>query len=338
MNVKGLVCQCWFMHKKSTDFTESPPIMMHNSKIASPLDVVRICTRLYRKFRVEKPDAVISFLPYANILGLFVAMACGIKIRVSSHRNLSDKELSLPLKTLDYLWAILGIYTAITAVSKSTKNSFNYYGKRIFDKIRVINNGISFYPSALSKSECRKILQIPDAAFIIGNIGRIVQQKNHKLLIDILPKLGDTLLVIVGKGELRGQLENTAKELGVLNQVFIIEELSTESIPHFLKAIDVFVMPSHFEGMSNALAEALYAGLPIVSSDVESQRDVLIREIDGLRSGVLVSNKEPKKWIDEILAIRDNDTLRKELSERALNRSKDFTVGHMADGFIATLT
>lgn len=337
LDSRGLTCMCSFLHRKSVDFTVPTPNVILNKKISSPFDVLTICIRLYKQLKREKPDAVISFLPYANIIGQFIALISGIKIRVSSHRNLSEKELGSVLKTIDLLWARLGVYTAITAVSKSTKKSFRYYGLNVYQKIHVINNGISFSPSGMSKTACRQKLGIPESAFIIGNVGRMVEQKNHQLLINIMPMLGDTVLVIVGKGELRPQLEERAATLGVLNRVVIIEELSTDAIPHFLKAIDVFVMPSHFEGMSNALAEALYAGLPIVSSDVESQSDVLIRDSDGLESGILVSNNDPEGWAKQILAIRNNEALRSGLSEKALIRSRDFTIEYMADGFIQTL-
>ncbi|TFF38793.1 glycosyltransferase family 4 protein [Mucilaginibacter psychrotolerans] len=336
LNNNNIKCICIFMHRKSMDFSDSPTLLLEK-KISSAGDVWTVCKNWSRVLKAEKPDAVISFLPYANILGQLISYFSGVKVRISSHRNLSEKELSKPIKTLDYLWAKLGIYTGITAVSKSTKNSFSYYGKAIFSKLKVINNGISFAPSALSKDECRKNLGIDQTAFIIGNVGRLVEQKNQILLINILPKLKDILLVIVGKGPLRAELDNRAAELGVKNQLLFIDELTTHQIPLFLKAIDIFVMPSNFEGMSNALAEALYAGLPIVSSDVESQSDVLLRDTDGLESGIMVSNDDPEGWIIQINAIKNDEALRTSLSERAILRSKDFTVQHMANGFITML-
>jgi len=336
LNSNGITCQCIFMHRKSMDFSDSPTLLL-DKKISSAGDVWTICKNWSKVLKQEKPDAVISFLPYANILGQLICYFRGVKVRISSHRNLSDKELNGPLKMADLLWAKLGIYTGITAVSKSTKNSFSYYGDKIFNKVKVINNGISFAPSTLTKQECRKTLGIDENAFIIGNVGRLVEQKNQMLLINILPALKDVLLVIVGKGELRAEIDKKALELGVTNRVVIIDELNTTMIPHFLKAIDIFVMPSNFEGMSNALAEALYAGVPIVSSDVESQSDVLLRDTDGLESGIMVSNDDPAKWIQQINAIKNDEQLRNSLSERALIRSKDFTTQHMANGFIEML-
>ncbi|PTQ99335.1 glycosyltransferase involved in cell wall biosynthesis [Mucilaginibacter yixingensis] len=329
---KDITCECWFMHRKSADFTDSPKLIL-NKKISSAGDVLKICSRLYKEFKKEKPDAVISFLPYANILGLFIAYLCGIKKRISSHRNLSDKELSGSLKKMDSLWASRGIYTGITAVSRSTKKSFSYYPKAVYDKVKVINNGISFTPSALSQTECRIKLNLPELPFIIGNVGRLVEQKNHQLLISILPELPEILLVIIGKGELKASLDKQAEDLGVQDRLLIIDELNAADIPHFLKAINIFVMPSNFEGMSNALAEALYAGVPIVSSDVESQSDVLLRESDGLQAGLMASNNNEKQWIDAIMKIKNNETLREDICKKALIRSSDFTIEHMAQGF-----
>lgn len=337
INRKGIDCSCWFIHRKSKDFMDSKPNLLLDKKITSPFDILRACVALWKVIKREKPDAVISFLPYANILGLLISFFCGVKKRVSSHRNLSDKELGPLLKFFDFLWARFGIYTDITAVSQSTKDSFRHYGEKVFEGIKVINNGSSFSPSTISKDDCREKLGLEISRFIIGNVGRLVEQKNHILLVNILPQLKDIRLVIVGKGELRKELEFRARELGVIDRVTIIDELNIDMIPHFLKSIDIFVMPSHFEGMSNALAEALYAGLPIVSSNVESQSDVLVRESDGLESGILISNEDAGKWVDSILSLKNNKKLREDLSQKALIRSKDFTIENMANGFISLL-
>ncbi len=336
-NKKGIDSQCWFMHRRSVNFSNKKPIIILNKKISCLIEVWKISKTLNKKFRKEKPDAVISFLPYANILGQLISLISGVKNRISSHRNISTEELSLGQKVLDYLWAELGIYTSITAVSNSTKASFNYYSKPVFNKIKVINNGVSECTSALSKNECREKFGLDKDAFIIGNIGRLVEQKNQMLLINILPHLKETVLVIVGKGELLTELECRALELNVRNRVLIIPDLNFNFIPDFLKAIDVFVMPSYFEGMSNALIEALYAGLPVVSSDVESQIDVLVRECDNFKAAILVSNDKPAEWVKSISAIRDNDQIRVRLSENALMRSKDFSVESMTEKFLTML-
>jgi glycosyltransferase involved in cell wall biosynthesis len=336
MNNKGIDARCWFMHRKSPDFTTEPDLLL-DKKISSVGDVFGVISKLRIRLKEEKPDAVISFLPYANVIGQYIAKRSGVKIRISSHRNLSEKELGRVMKFLDLQWARKGIYTGITAVSKSTKNSFRYYGERVFNKIKVINNGITFKPAEISKEECRDNLGIKQGVFVLGNVGRLVEQKNQMLLIDILPQLPEIELVIVGKGELKDELLAKAAALGVTDRLTIIDELNATQIPQFLKAIDVFVMPSKFEGMSNALAEALYAGLPIVSSDVESQSDVLIRDSDGLQSGLMASNSSPEEWVKQLLDVYNSPQLRADLSEKALLRSKDFTIGHMTDGFIEAL-
>lgn len=334
---KRIQCRCFFIHRKSLNFTNEEPLFILNRKIESFTDILKVCYKLFKLLKKDKPDAVITFLPYGNILGQFVAWVCGVKTRISSHRNLSEKELGYTLRVFDYLWAWTGIYSGITAVSRSTKNSFKYYRKKDFDRIKVVNNGISFIPTMLAKSDCRRRLYIDETAFVMGNVGRLVDQKNHRLLIQILPDLKDTILVIVGKGELKIPLETYAQELGVLDRMIIIEELNTEMISLFLKAIDLFVMPSHYEGMSNALTEALHAGVPIISSDVESQKDVLVRNFDGLMAGILVPNDSPEKWVERILAVRDSPKLRCDLAEKAMIRAKDFTIENMANGFLSLL-
>lgn len=332
---KGLNSACWFIHKKGDSFSKLPFKLFLNKKISSPFDLVRVCSALFNELRTEKPDVVISFLPYANLIGQLIALLAGVKKRISSHRSISKRELSPVQRIFDYLWAHLGIYTDITAVSDSTKSSFSYYSRSVFKKIQVVNNGVDFVPTTLRKEECQERMGIHSTAFLMGTIGRLVESKNHLLLVDILPKLTNVLLIIVGKGELKDQLQTRANELGVKDRLIIIDQLDPELIPQFLKALDVFVMPTFFEGMSNALVEALSAGLPIVSSDVQAQRDVLIRDEDNLEAGVLLSNSKPKDWVEAIEKIRDNKQFRELLCRNALNRSKDFTMDGMTQKFVA---
>lgn len=329
----GFSSELVFFHPKSPLFAEDTPKLICEQRINSPKAFLDFLLKLDRKMKQAKPDVVLTLLPFANIIGQLVALRHRVPKRVASHRNISDKELVGLQKIVDRSWARWGIYTHITAVSESTKNSFSYYGEKAFRKIAVVNNGLNFVPSTKSKETCREKFGLPQNELIVGNIGRMVKQKNQQLLIHILPSLKDIVLVIIGKGELESSLKNLADELGVSKRLKIIPELNANDIPDFYKAIDIFAMPSLFEGLSNALIEALAAGLPIVSSDVDSQKDVLIR-VDGLKAGVLAPTSDLAKWVNSIQRIKANPTLRSQLENCALARAKDFSIEQMTTGFI----
>jgi len=335
LNVRGFEASTWFLHRKSKNFSKETPILIYNKKISNVKNILEIVQKLFRKIRKEKPDVIISFLPNANILGLIIALMCGVKVRIACHRNESIQELSLFMRSIDFLCAYFSVYTSITAVSESTKLSFMYYTKKCFSKISVVNNGLDFSGSINSKESCRNYFKLNDSDFIIGAVGRLVPQKNQLLLIELLPFIGDVHLVIVGKGEMKQELIDKAIKLRVIDRLTLIDEVKTADMHSFLKAIDVYVMPSLYEGLSNALLEALHAGLPIISSDVPSQREVLQRTSDGLMAGVLIGLDKLNEWAKEILRLKVDRNYRERLHQNALIRARDFTVDRMANGYIA---
>lgn len=332
---RGIDASSWFLHRKGENFSKENPNILFNKKISNFKNIVQVILQLIHLIKHSKPDVIISFLPYANTLGLIIAFLLGVKVRVASHRSESRQELSSFMRSVDFLCAYFGVYTSITAVSESTKQSFIHYTKKCFNKIIVVNNGLDFSCSIHSKESCRNFFKLNDSDFIIGTVGRLVHPKNQLLLIELLPYIEDVHLVIVGKGEMKQVLIDKAEKLRVIDRLTLIDEVKTEDMHTFLKAIDVYVMPSLFEGLSNALLEALHAGLPIVSSDVPSQRDVLQRSSDGLIAGVLIGLDKSNDWAKEILRLKVDRNYREKLHENALLRARDFTVDKMANGYIA---
>lgn len=332
---RGFDATSWFLHRKNENFSKELPHILFNKKISNIRNIVQVILQLIHLIKRIKPDVIISFLPYANTLGLIIAFLLGVKIRVASHRSESSQELSFFMRTIDFLCAYFGVYTSIAAVSESTKQSFIHYTKKCFNKIIVVNNGLDFSYSINSKENCRNYFKLNVSDFIIGTVGRLVLPKNQLLLIELLPYIEDVHLVIVGKGEMKHQLLDKAEKLRVMDRFTLIDEVKTEDMYSFLKAIDVYVMPSIYEGLSNALLEALHAGLPIVSSDVPSQREVLRRTSDGLMAGVLIGLDKSNDWAKEILRLKVDRNYRESLRENALIRAQDFTVDKMARGYIA---
>lgn len=104
---------------------------------------------------------------------------------------------------------------------------------------------------------------------MVGNIGRLVDQKNQKYLLEIfqmvLKEIPDSILLIVGDGALRGCLEEKSKSLGIGSAVRFLG--SRDDIKDLLQAMDVFVFPSLFEGLGIVLVEAQTSGLKCIVSN-----------------------------------------------------------------------
>src|SRR5690606_12657429 len=93
---------------------------------------------------------------------------------------------------------------------------------------------------------------------------------------------------------------HTIDNFSLKGRVHLLGELRHDQIPLFLKAIDIYTMPSLFEGLSNALVEAMASGVPVISSDIDAQKDIVISD-DGVMNGILLDPLDSEQWRTEIL-------------------------------------
>ncbi|HKL11672.1 MAG TPA: glycosyltransferase, partial [Clostridia bacterium] len=144
----------------------------------------------------------------------------------------------------------------------------------------------------------------PSDALVFVHVGRFEEQKNHIFLIDIfheiLKKDNKCILLLAGDGRLRQKTEERTNELGMCEEVKFLG-LRTD-IPEILAAADIFLMPSHYEGIGNVLVEAQAAGLPCFVSDS------IPKEVDmgaGLVEFLPLKN-DAETWSKQILASDKN--------------------------------
>ncbi|PCI28662.1 hypothetical protein COB52_03380 [Candidatus Kaiserbacteria bacterium] len=148
----------------------------------------------------------------------------------------------------------------------SNENYTRAKQKGIVKNGHVIRNGLKD-PTFLSREEARKELSLGNG-FIIGSIGRLVSQKNYEFLISQAENFPNAEVIIIGEGKERGKLEKLIK-----GNVSLLGEIQNAS--RYLKAFDVFVLPSRYEGFSISLLEALFAGIPVLVSDVGGAQEIL---------------------------------------------------------------
>ena len=141
---------------------------------------------------------------------------------------------------------------------------------------------------------------------VIGHVGRFFPQKNHPFLIDIFyeihKKNSDTVLLLVGGGELNDELKNQmkqkVKDLGIENAVQFLGV--RDDVQDVIQAFDLFLLPSLFEGLPVTMVEAQASGLPCVISDkVPIQCDITGNV------KVIKLEDSPKVWADEVLSFVD---------------------------------
>lgn len=138
--------------------------------------------------------------------------------------------------------------------------------------VRVVHNAINTAKFAFDEEDrlrVRRELNWEDA-IIVGHVGSFMRQKNHSRLLQIFAEFWEAepraRLLLVGDGGLRSQLQRQAGELGIDDNVLFVGV--RKDIPALLSAMDIFLFPSHYEGLGVALIEAQASGLPCLASDV----------------------------------------------------------------------
>ncbi len=179
----------------------------------------------------------------------------------------------------------------------------------------IVNNGIDiarFKKVEESRQDIRKQLEIPAESFVIGNVGRFTEQKNHRMILEIFKKVKErqkkAFLLLVGDGELLESIERTIQAMKLDNSVLILSNRA--DIPRLLKAMDVFLFPSKFEGLGIALIEAQAAGIKcVVSKNVPEEAFVsdLVIPID--------LSESIECWCDAVLDEQRRSSYKNRLNE-----------------------
>lgn len=226
---------------------------------------------------------------------LKVAKECNVPVRIAhSHANSQDKNIKYPIK-LFYKQFIPKYATELMACSKSA-------GDWMFEgtPYKVVKNAIDIdvYKFDEDKyAEMRKKLGVNDSEILIGHIGRFSPAKNHKFLIevfDIIRHKVNAKLLLVGDGNLRQEIEKEISELGLKGNVMLAGVQTDVSI--YLQAMDVFVLPSLYEGLGIVAIEAQAAGIPCVISDRIPTETIISDSVE-----IMSLNDKKELWADRII-------------------------------------
>ncbi len=232
---------------------------------------------------------------------LRIARQCGVPLRIShSHntRTQSDSRLRRLYNAMEKQ-RIPGVATHLFACSEPAGKWL--YGSHPF---QIVPNAIEIDRFAFDprrREEMRRQMGLENR-LVLGHVGRFSFQKNHPFLLEIFAvvaeKRPEAVLLLIGDGEERERIERLALLRGLRERVRIVPP--TPLIADYMQAMDVFLLPSHFEGLGIVLVEAQAAGLPCFAS-----RGAVPTEADltGLLT-YLPLEEPPAVWAEQVMTVR----------------------------------
>lgn len=241
---------------------------------------IKYCSQLKKIIKENNYGIVhINMLSAANILPVIIAKKQKVKhIIIHSHNsNTPSGLLRKLLNTLNKPFLHLG--TDFFACSKLAGEWL--YGKKFLNThpLKIINNAVDldnyeFNPK--TRENIRKELNCDDK-FVIGHVGRFCYQKNHEFLIDVFYEVQkedkDAMLLLIGEGELKEEIQKKVEKMNIQNNVIFLG--TTDKVQNYLQAMDLFVLPSRFEGLPVVGIEAQASGTKcLFSSNITKETKI----------------------------------------------------------------
>lgn len=281
------------------------------------------------RLRREQPDILQSFLFFDNNLARVVGKFAPETTVISGVRAVPN-EWEPPRSWIDDLTLPLADYI----VSNSEAGAEWVIDRGADpDLVSVVYNGrdVDRFAGAEAPASLFEELGV-DGSTVVGTVGRLIERKGHYDLLEAWPAVleahPDATLLVVGDGPERAGLERTAKRFGCSDSVRFTG--FREDVPELLDAMDLFVFPSHFEGLPGALIEAMAGGLPIVCTHVDGNAELIL---DG-ESGVYIDPESPVQLRVAITELLDDTESRERLGANAqLRASSTFSVEAMVAEF-----
>lgn len=273
----------------------------------------RVLWQLTVAFRRLRPVLMQTFLFHGNLIGRIAGWLAGIPVVVSGIRVAERRS---PWYGRVDRWTN-GLVAHNVCVSQGVAEFSIRETGLPPGKISVIPNGVDFDRFANAKAAELQTLGLDAGAPVVITVARLEEQKGLKDLLHaavlVLQNEPTCQFLIVGDGRDRQSLQALASSLGIASSVRFLGIRA--DVPSLLKASSVFVLPSLWEGMPNALLEAMAAGLPVVATDVEGSREI----VSSAEVGLLVPPRQPTLLADAILRLLSQSELSSQIASASQN-------------------
>lgn len=257
------------------------------------------CMQVYTIFKSNDIAIVHSHMTLMSFVTSVIGIFTGAKVRIA-HSHLAQKSSGWK-RILYGLFKWLTVVTSTDYFACGEDAAVFLYGEKRVNrgKVTILHNSIQvqkFLPEESLRREIRERMHLTEK-ICYGHVGRFTEQKNHDFLIDIYEELHriqpESILMLIGEGPLEDRIKKKVAQKGLGENVLFLG--SREDVQDLYQAMDVFLLPSLYEGLALALVEAQCAGLPIITSDTVTREIALTEEITYMSLG-----ESPGAWAEAI--------------------------------------
>lgn len=304
------------LHDKLQDFNVTIyPVKISNCSFLNPLKI----NRIYNILKKEKVTTLIINLPSDLKVSAYAAKKANVD------KVIYRRGSAIPIKNKLLNRIIFRNYVdEIIANSEATKNTILSNNPNLFDKdkIKVIYNGIT-----LDEKETKAVNPVytkQNDELIIGNAGRFVKQKNHSFLIQLASKLKveniNFKLLLAGSGKLETETRTLAKQLNVEDKIIFTGFVA--NITDFMESIDIYILPSLWEGFGYVLVEAMLHKKPVIAFNLSSNPEIIADK----KTGFLTDPNNFEEVTEKIKLLATNQELREKMGMDGEKRVKSLFI------------
>ncbi len=277
--------------------------------------------KLAHFFSTQRVDTVIMSLPRDLKIAGLAAKYAGLQ-RIIYRRGIDVPVKNTWLNTFFYQKVI----HRLICNSQATKKSVLSNNPKLIADERICIVPNAFDIAEFDARPVKALALRPDKAITIGCAARLTPQKGLHLLLEamaLLAQQGEQFrLLLAGSGELKAKLQNMSRQLGIEEHTQFLGFV--HDIKSFYASIDIFALPSLFEGFGYALVEAARCGKPAVAFNVSSNPEVLLHE----KTGLLANPNDPKDFADKIQRLMRDTNLRTSMGQAAQKHALHFDTAH----------
>lgn len=288
-----LIDQLDYELHKNVDFRS-----LAGNKRSTASDSFRLIKNLRHEIKKINPKVVISFMAKMNIITYFALKGIDICF-IASERN--DPSVG---RGAVYRFLVNRAYSATDVTVFQSSRARNFFPEHIKNKGVIIPNPVPELPQALEEKTKRLVA-----------VGRLTRQKNHKMLIDAFEQINgdypDYCVDIYGAGEIEDEIREYIKNKHMEKKVHLKGKV--DNIPEHIKDAYMFVHTADYEGLSNALLEAMAIGLPCVTTNCAGADDA----IEDGKNGLIVPVGDCEGFIAAVRKVLDDPQYAQKLGENA---------------------